>query len=306
MEINKIGFFIVLWSTFFIFSRSPMLYIENYYGGPIMYQAKIAQPFKQGGQIIMKNRIDEKTIPNGMQSRVGTVKLRNEKEMIYDSVLDLYLGTSYSGWTPVRKIYEQTKDGKSIEKEFLKLDTEGELPDNNGKDAVLVINPSGYISGWNITLRWRTPGVTETTSGSFSMEQEAKDEKTYERQLQRGKISAQGYLDEIEKGLYEQDSGTKGYNKTLQILRTRDYEGAKKKYYSDLSIYNKLSKFGYPIIQQAVGNIYFNYQQYLQRPKAPDTQQFNLPPDEVRRYVKNVIQQQYTLYLQYQKNGWIQ
>ena len=124
--------------------------------------------------------------------------------------------------------------------------------------------------------------------------------------MQRGTISAQKYLDLIENGLYKQDAGIKDYDTILEKLRTRDYEGAKKKYYADLSIYSKLSGFGYPIINIVVGGIQSNYKEYLDKPQAAYTQIYNKSPMEVRNFVKKLIEEQYTLYLQYQKNGWIQ
>src|SRR5437868_10118262 len=159
-----INIFIVNMSIVCLSVMAIDVYVENYYGA-IAFQV---------------NKGQTQWIPqNAGPQKLGSINQINS----------LVIGTrvwSYDLLDLLKRIKEESKKAE-----------------NNGKDVYLIVKSSGYLDKWNIDPVWRVQ-VT-----GFSMKSEAEqeqkriaeeqkkilekqiEEKSFERKLQRGTISAQ-------------------------------------------------------------------------------------------------------------------
>src|SRR5581483_3809520 len=210
MKIKIILFLTCLTITVASFARTPALYLENHYGATVTCTVN-----------------NSRQIP--VQSNYNPIWL-GELAVCPQSVrtiTSLAITTGYYGITSLDDILNKVVQAASA---------------NPGKDAFLIVKPSGYLSKWYISLNWRTPG---NTVSSFSMDSPEQEAKTIERHLQLDKISPDVFLQRLELGL-EKNFYNLDYAAKVRVLRKINYDALYKKYYNDLGIYGKLKTFGYP------------------------------------------------------------
>ena len=244
------------------------LYIENHYGALLFCRTN------QGGRVIPSN---------GDSIKIGSVVPLGC--FVSDAISSLAISTTWSGMTSLDEYVEKFSD---------------ESDANIGKDAVLMIKPSSFFSSWDIEPLWRKKnGVIDT----FSMMSEEDEAKTIERKLQLGiGITPQEYLSKIEEnGLFGQS-----YAHKVKILREINYEEILLKNKNHSTAYAKVYSFGYPSLVIIIGGIKYNYQNYISyKYTHAHDHPGNKTSDEVRDFIKRMIDNQWDLYLQYKANGWL-
>jgi len=174
-----------------------------------------------------------------------------------------------------------------------------ESANNKNKNAVLIVQASSCLSEWDIRLVWYNQ---HNFVRNFSMETPEEEAQTKERQFQVGTISTQDLLLLIESSnLYGPE-----YAEKMRLLRSLNYDAVIKKNYHNTPAYVALNTFGYPILLTSIDSMQSDYKYYLSDPDAQRTQRGNRDPQEVQLRIKCAIDTQYTHFLQYKENGWLE
>ncbi len=267
---KRTGIFIACTVYSFMMAMDPIptLSIENHYGEIVLCDT---------------NSQNIAIASNGNPVKIGTVELGDQ--VFCNSVNKLSIKTMWSSKTVLDNLLEEV-----VEQSYK----------NRDKEAVLMIKESRRWQDWNIDLVWRKKDKYITT---FSMQSPEEDAQTPERQLQLGKNgSEKQFLDLIEKhNLYGHEYACK-----VKELHEVNYEAATRRNACNLSIYSKLHSFGYKTLLCVLSGIRYNYDKYLNYAKYNEHDHTgNRTPDEVKDFVKRIIDEQYATFLLYKQYGWL-